>query len=241
MSAFKFLSKSGALYLLFFISFFILIRATKGLFFLDIYAFLTRPLWPGNAQSELVKRSTQLETKIRLNLLEKDNNRLRKMLALQGASKINKVSAPVISRRTKGWWQQLELGKGSLNGIESGDAVTGPGGLLGRIESVTPTTSRVMLVTAPGSQVGVWIPRISKHGILLGNGRNRPDMDLLDKDSKVEVGDIVTTSPASILMPPNIPVGVIKTVDIDFKPSPRAIVQLTSSPEAIDWVLVEKL
>ena len=218
-----------------------LVRWTKGAGFADAYAFITRPFWPGTAQKEWLQYSDHLEQKIRLHLLEEDNIRLRKMLSLQKASKTGLFSVPVIARKPKGWWQQLELGKGSIQGIQAGYAVMGPGGLLGIVQSVTPTTSRVRLLTAPGSRVGVWVARSKRHGILLGLGTNRPRLTFLNKDSKVVKGDVVSTSPASTLFPPNLPVGVIQFVDNQALPAPYANVQLLAAPDAIDWVQVQKL
>ena len=86
----------------------------------------------------------------------------------QQDSATGKVSAAVISRSSRGWWQQLQLGKGSLQGIGRSDAVLGPGGLVGRIDSVTPATARVKLLTAPGHEIGVWLPRSRRHGLLVG-------------------------------------------------------------------------
>ena len=218
-----------------------IVRWTKGAGFLDAYAVLTRPFWSGSAQSEWLQDASQIEREIRLGLLERDNQRLRKMLSLQNSSKMERISAAVISRRHQGWWQQLELSKGAVNGIGMGDVVIGPGGLLGSIQSVTPTTSRVRLLTSPGSKVGVWIARTKRHGILLGMGTNRPNLTFFDKDSKALPGDVISTSPASTLMPPNIPVGVVQVVNNRALPAPNATVQLIASPEAIDWVQIQKL
>ena len=162
------------------------------------------------------------------------------MLSLQKSSKLGQFSVPVISRKPNGWWQQLELGKGSIQGIKPGSAVMGPGGLIGIVQSVTPTTARVRLLTAPGSQLGVWVIRTKRHGILLGMGTNRPQLTFLNKDTKVKKGDVVSTSPASTLLPPNLPVGVIQSVDHEALPAPYANVQLLAAPEAIDWVQVQQ-
>ncbi len=217
----------------------VIIRSTKGALFSDAYAVLTRPFWPGASQREWLQSGDQLAKQIRLNLLEEDNNRLRKMLELQASSKYGVFSVPVISRQSKGWWQQLELGKGSFQGIKAGSAVLGPGGLLGIVQSVTPTTSKVRLLTAPGSQVGVWITRTKHHGILLGIGTNRPQLTFFDKAPQVVKGDVVSISPASTLLPPNLPVGVIQSVNNNALPAPIATVQLLAPPEAVDWVQVQ--
>ena len=52
-------------------------------------------------------------------------------------------------------------------------------------------------------------------------------------------GDLVSTSPASTLLPPNIPVGVVQAVDEQAAPATAAVVQLIAAPEAIDWVQVK--
>ncbi|MFL0792735.1 MAG: rod shape-determining protein MreC [Prochlorococcus sp.] len=217
----------------------VLVRWSKGAGVADAYALLMRPFWPGSAQREWIQSAAQLQAQTRLSLLEQDNQRLRDLLALDQGSAVERISAAVISRSPDGWWQQLELGKGALHGIHEGDPVIGPGGVLGRVQSVTPATARVRLLTAPGSQVGVWIPRIQRHGLLLGTGTSRPQLQFLDKDPKVLPGDLVSTSPASILMPANEPIGVIQSLDQRAVPAPLASVQLIAAPEAIDWVQVQ--
>ena len=149
------------------------------------------------------------------------------------------LSAAVISRSPRGWWQQLDLGKGSVHGISPGDAVLGPGGLIGRIASVTPATSRVKLLTAPGTEIGVWLPRSRSHALLVGQGNSRPRLRFIEKDPDVRPGDLVSTSPASTLLPANMPVGVIQSVDERSVPAPIALLQLIAAPEAIDWVQVK--
>ena len=132
----------------------------------------------------------------------------------------------------------MDLGKGLNDGVKSGDAVLGPGGLLGIVETLTPTTSRARLLTAPNSRIGVWIPRTKLHGVLIGMGTNRPQLHFFENDLKVLPGDLVSTSPASTLLPPNLPVGVVQSFDNRVFPSPIAVVQLIAAPQAIDWVQV---
>ena len=218
----------------------IVVRLSKGAGFTDAYALLSRPFWPGPAQREWIVAATDLEQASRLKLLERDNQRLRGLLALQqDGSKAGLVSAAVIARRPRGWWQQLELGKGGLHGIAANDAVIGPGGLLGRVSSTTPATARVKLLTAPGHEIGVWLPRSRRHGLLVGMGSSRPKLRFIDRDPDVRPGDLVSTSPASTLLPPNIPVGVVQAVEEQAAPATVAVVQLIAAPEAIDWVQVK--
>jgi rod shape-determining protein MreC len=216
------------------------IRLSKGAGFSDLYAALSRPFWPGSAQSEWLRAAQQLDQQSRLRHLEADNRRLRQLLALQQSGDAA-VPAPVIARPAAGWWQQLVLGKGSLQGIASSDVVQGPGGLLGRIASVTPTTATVLLLTDSSSRVGVWVPRTGEHGLLVGNGTARPMLRFLDRDTRARPGDLVTTSPASTLLPPNLTVGVVQRLDLQGTPAPEAVLQLSAPIDAVDWVQVRAM
>ena len=216
-----------------------LVRWSKGAGFMEAYALISRPFWPGSAQKEWVQSAGSLEQKAQLELLRQDNARLRKLLDLKRDAAKGLIPAAVISRNAAAWWQQLELSKGASSGIASGDAVIGPGGLLGRVLSVTPTTARVRLLTAPGSQVGVWVPRTRQHALLVGVGTARPQLRFIDKDIKAHPGDLVSTSPASTLLPPNLPVAVLQSLNSRAVPAPQGVVQLIASPEAVDWVQVQ--
>jgi rod shape-determining protein MreC len=213
------------------------VRWSKGAGFMDLYALLSRPFWPGTAQSEWLRSAVRVEQEVRLSALERDNLRLRSLLELQ-QDNAKRLRAPVIARDPGGWWQQLLLGKGSLQGLRPTQAVMGPGGLIGRVASVTPTTARVTLLTDSGSRVGVWVARTQSHGMLSGVGAGRPLLRFLEKDPQIRPGDLVVTSPASTLVPPNLPVGVVQRVEVDADPAPEAVVQLSAPIEAVDWVQV---
>ncbi len=237
---FHLLLKKRFLGLFFLGAFLVGIRWTKGAGYLDFYSVLLEPLFPGTAQREWIQEGDNIEKNIRLKLLEEDNIRLRRALALQEFSGDKRISAAVISRSSSSWWQQLEINKGAKDGILKGQTVIGPGGLIGLVDSTTPMTSRVRLLTDPGHQIGAWIDRTKSHGILTGMGTNRPKLIFLNKNSIAQIGDAVTTSPASTLLPPNLIIGIVQFVDEKALPAPFAIVQLTAFPEAIDWVQVLK-
>ncbi len=235
---FHLLLKSGFWITLFLGALLFGIRWTKGAGYLDFYSVLIKPILPGTAQREWIREGDDLEKSIRLKLLENDNQRLRKALSLQSFNNEKIISAAVILRSSNSWWQQLEINKGANHGIGKGQTVIGPGGIIGLVDSTTPLTARVRLLTDPGHKVGVWIDRTKSHGILTGMGTNRPKLVFLNKNSLVKIGDAVTTSPASTLLPPNLTIGIVKFVDQRALPAPYAIVQLTASPGAIDWVQI---
>jgi len=213
------------------------VRLSKGALLTDAYGLLSRPFWPGSAQREWISSAQRLGDRARLDQLERENLRLRGLLELPAAQG-RRLQAAVISREPGGWWQQLVLGKGSLQGIGAGDAVVAPGGLIGLVASTTPTTSTVLLLSDPRSRVGVWVGRSRNHGLLSGIGTARPLLRFLEKDPDVRPGDVIFTSPASTLVPPNLPVGVIQRINADADPAPEALVQLSAPADSVDWVQV---
>ncbi|MFM9101734.1 MAG: rod shape-determining protein MreC [Cyanobium sp.] len=213
------------------------VRLSKGALLSDAYALLSRPFWPGTAQSEWLRSARRHEDMARISALEAENARLRGLVGLQQAAP-GRLSAPVIAREPGGWWQTLLIGRGALQGVKEGAAVIAPGGLVGLVSAVTPTTARVTLLTDPSSRVGVWVARTRHHGLLSGVGTDRPVLRFLEKDPGVVPGDVVTTSPASTLVPPDLPVGVVQAVDVRADPAPEAVVQLAARAAATDWVQV---
>jgi len=219
----------------------VFVRISKGAFYKDLYFFISKPFWPGQFQKEIVLNSIAQEYLIQLNLLKKDNIRLRQILSLQESSNDEHISAAVISRKTGGWWRQIILNKGSKDGVEIGNIVIGPGGLLGRVKNTSLFTSSVTLITSPESKLGVWVDRIQINGLLVGLGDDYPSLILYSKDADIKVGDFVSSSPASTLLPPNIPIGIVQSVDEPIKVKKTAKILLLAKPHAIDWVQILKV
>ena len=219
----------------------LILRLSKTFIFRDLYYFVTKPFWPGEYQQEILRKSINQELNIKLNQLEMDNLRLRQLLDLQNFSEANKLNSSVISRNTSSWWKKILLNKGSKNGVSIGDAVIGPGGLIGIVENTSKLTSSVKLLTDPNSKVGVWTQRANLHGLLIGVGTKTPKLFFYSKNIDIQIGDYILSSPASTILPPNIPIGIIQSIDNESKPNTIATVQLTATPEAIDWVQIFRM
>jgi len=221
--------------------FLVFVRISKGSLYKDFYYFISKPFWPGEFQKELILKSIDQESLMKLNLLKKDNARLREILSLQKSSSNKDIVAAVISRKTGSWWRQIILNKGSKDGVEIGSIVIGPGGLLGRVYNISLFTASVILITSPESKLGVWVDRIQKNGLLVGLGDDDPSLILFSKDADIKVGDFVSSSPASTLLPPNIPIGIVESIDKTFKSKKTAKISLLAKPQLIDWVQILKV
>ena len=217
------------------------VRMSKGSLYKDFFYFISKPFWPGQFQKEVILKSIDQESLIKLNLLKKDNIRLREILSLKQLSNNDNISAAVISRKTGGWWRQIILNKGSKDGVEIGSTVTGPGGLLGRVSNTSFFTSSVTLLTSPESKLGVWVDRSQINGLLVGSGDDNPSLILYSKDADIKVGDFVSSSPASTLLPPNIPIGIVQSIDETLQSKKTAKISLLAKPHLIDWVQILKV
>ncbi len=221
--------------------FLVFVRISKGSIYKDFYYFISKPFWPGQFQKEIIIKSIEKESLIKVDLLKKDNTRLREILSLQASSNNDNISAAVISRKTGSWWRQIILNKGSRDGVEIGSTVVGPGGLLGRVSSTSLLTSSVRLITSPESKVGVWVDRIQINGLLVGSGDDHPNLIIYSKDADIKAGDFVSSSPDSTLLPPNIPIGIVKSVEEPFQAKKMAKIVLLAKPHVIDWVQILKV
>ena len=221
--------------------FLVCVRISKGSFYKDFYYFISKPFWPGQFQKEVILESKKQESLVSLNLLKNDNKRLREILSLQKSSNYKNISAAVISRKTGSWWRQIILNKGSKDGVEIGSTVIGPGGILGRVNKTSLFTSSVTLLTSPESKVGVLVDRVQINGLLVGLGDDYPSLILYSRDADIKVGDFVSSSSASTLLPPNIPIGIVHSIEEPFKSKIKAKVSLLAKPHVIDWVQILKV
>ena len=76
---------------------------------------------------------------------------------------------------------------------------------------------------------------------MVGTGDDYPKIILYTKNVDVKVGDFVSSSPASTLLPPNIPIGIVQSVDDKLISNKTANVLLLGKPQVIDWVQIIKV
>ncbi len=214
------------------------VRQTQGGVLLETYQLITRPFHSKPTQQDrLVSAQTQ-ELQQRLVELESRNQRLEELLGFVSAKKTPGVTAPVIGRSADHWWQEVVLGRGSRDGIQKESIVLSPGGLVGRVTSVTRNASRVLLLSDPSSHVGVMISRSRHMGVMRGKSANRAVMEFFDKVPDIRRGDVVSTSSFSQSYPAGIPIGRIESVDLNKSPAPEAVIELSAPINYLEWATV---
>lgn len=214
------------------------VRQTQGAAIFQVYQLITRPLASVPTPEQSFSDARVLELQQRIVELESQNKKLKGLLGYVETKKIDGIVAPIIGRSADHWWQQLTLGRGSNDGIEVGFVAMGTGGLVGRVTSVTPNSSRILLITDSTSRVGTVIGRSRSMGFIRGQGSNRAVMEFFEKLPEVRRGDSVSTSPVSQLFPSGLSVGRVESVNLDKSPAPEAIIELTSPINHLEWVIV---
>jgi rod shape-determining protein MreC len=213
------------------------IRQTNGALVYETYEFLSKPFQPGPSKTEQLADAYVLELQQRVVELENQNEKLRELIDYQKQQRPS-VLAAVIGRSADHWWHQITLNKGSAEGITEGHMVTGPGGLIGRVVSVSSHTSRVLLITDPTSQVGVKVSRSRSMGVVRGQADGRVVLEFFDKVPDVKPGDVIVTSAYSRLFPKDVPLGRVELINLDKSPAPEAVIQLAAPLNILEWVTV---
>jgi rod shape-determining protein MreC len=215
-----------------------MIRQTQGVAIMETYQFLSRPFQANISKQEILQDAQVRELRYRLTELESQNQRMKELLNVKASTNSSGVWAAVIGRGADSWWNQILIGKGSNDGVKAGSYVIAPGGLVGRVTHVSPNSSQILLISDPNSQVGVVISRSRISGMLKGQSQNIATLEFFERDPDVKVGDIVSTSPFSTRFPENLPVGRIKSINLDKQPAPEAVVEFSTPLGLLDYVEV---
>lgn len=204
----------------------------------EIYEFFSRPFQATISVQDYLRDAQIQGLEARIAELENQIAQLQALLQLPSASQPNAIWAPVIGRSADAWWQQLLIGKGKQDGIQPGAVVEGQGGLVGRVTKAGERSSQVLLISDMSSQVGVMVSRSRVMGILRGQNQNTGLVEFFVRDADVKAGDIVVTSPVSSLFPQGIPVGRVRSVDVNKQPAPEAVVEFLAPLGWLEYVRV---
>jgi rod shape-determining protein MreC len=147
-----------------------------------------------------------------------ENERLKALLNLNEQLDIQSIPARVIARDPSVWFNTITINRGSNSGIAANMPVVTAGGIVGRIITVSPFASQVMLITDEKAGAGAVVGQLGQSGAL-GSVRGRADLGValiemryVSGIEKVEVNDYVMTTGQDGIYPPGLNVG--RVVDV---------------------------
>lgn len=124
------------------------------------------------------------------------------------------IDAFVIGEANDAFSRSMIVNAGRARNVETGQAVVDENGLIGRIVHTGVNASRILLLTDIQSRVPVYIEGADVEGILVGNTRKKPVIDItVDGEGVVAArGQRVLTSGAGGALPRGLPVGIVDRV-----------------------------
>jgi rod shape-determining protein MreC len=161
--------------------------------------------------AQLQQQNDQLKAQIaQMSAIQRQNDTLRQQLGLQITGSTQTVAADVVAYEPDSYRQFLTINRGTKNGLANGMAVTSQGLLVGVLDSVTATSSKVLLVTDPQFKLAVIDQDTQAYGVVQGQLGSGLTMGEIAQTDKINPGDTVVTSGLGGVIPRGIPIGTVQ-------------------------------
>lgn len=170
------------------------------------------------AENERLKSQQVIfeEQGMQLDILKRENERLRSLLASPLKADMRKMVAEIISVDSDPYIHQVVINQGANQGVYEGQPVLDDNGVVGQILHVGATTSRVILITDVTHAVPVRNQRNGVRLVATGSGRiDRLVHNFVPHQTDIEVGDTLVTSGLGGKYPEGYPVSKVIFVKQD--------------------------
>jgi rod shape-determining protein MreC len=175
----------------------------------DRYVFLVRTS-RDNERLKAENERLRLDTAV-LNELLIENERLRDALNFKRLNPAASVMAQVIGKEMSPVSSTITISKGATDGIAKDMAVITPAGVVGRVQTVLPAMSKVLLLTDPGNSLAVRVQRNREEGLLEGKLVNCA-LKYVSYYADIQQGDLLVTSGLDGIYPKGLPVATVVRV-----------------------------
>jgi rod shape-determining protein MreC len=133
------------------------------------------------------------------------------------------------------------IDRGAIHGVEKDQPVVSNEGLVGRVISVSPISSRVLLVTDERHGAGAVVAQTADGrlvGILKGQNKSLCKLTLLSEGGKLKNGEEVITSGQDQLYPRGLLIGRIKNLTSEDATSTPVDVEPAAALQKLETVAV---
>lgn len=151
---------------------------------------------------------------------KEENERLKKLLELsESFADYSTVAAKVVSYSQNGLYREIEINKGTVNGIKTGCGVVTPEGIVGTVTEAGPGYAIVTTILDKSSVIGIKVARTQGMGLAEGDNELAETLQcklsFLDRNTPVIVGDIIETSGSGGIYPLGYTVGTVVSITAD--------------------------
>ncbi|MEI6894460.1 MAG: rod shape-determining protein MreC [Colwellia sp.] len=156
------------------------------------------------------------EQLMQLNIVRRENERLRSLLSSPVSGKNTKMFAEILSVDGDRYSHQVVINRGAQDGVYDGQPVLDEKGIVGQILHVGVSSSRVILISDITHAIPVRIQRNGLRLIASGSGKiDRLTHDFVPHSADIKPGDLLVTSGLGGKFPEGYPVSRVVLVRTD--------------------------
>jgi rod shape-determining protein MreC len=174
----------------------------------------------------------------------RENDRLRRLHGWQQQQPWMLKLGNVVLSEPANWWRSIQIDLGSRDGLSNNLPVLSPDGfLVGRVEAVGLTQSKVVLLGDPNCKVAARVENEARDSGVIGAAgpleTEFVEMNFLSRDANLKPGQVVKTSGNGGIFPKDIPIGkVFDARPVEYGLSTVARVKLGANLHALEEIWV---
>lgn len=152
---------------------------------------------------------------LRLEKLEAENERLRKLLVVKEREKAKGQVAQILYTARDPFSRKVIIDKGQQAGIVAGQPAIDEAGVVGQVTRTFPYSAEVTLITDKDQAVPVQIVRSGQRSVVFGLGNGQLELRYMPANADVEVGDVLVTSGLDSVYLQGFPVAKVVNIERD--------------------------
>lgn len=152
---------------------------------------------------------------LRLEKMEAENERLRKLLVVKEREKAKGQVAQILYTARDPFSRKVIIDKGQQAGIVAGQPAIDEAGVVGQVTRTFPYSAEVTLITDKDQAVPVQIVRSGQRSVVFGLGNGQLELRYMPANADVEVGDVLVTSGLDSVYLQGFPVAKVVNIERD--------------------------
>lgn len=149
----------------------------------------------------------------RLEHLETENDRLRKLLAVKEREKAQGEVAQIMYTARDPFSHRVVIDKGQQSGITAGQPAIDEAGVVGQVTRVFPFSAEITLITDKDQAVPVQVVRSGQRSVVFGLGGGQLELRYLPANADIKEGDLLVTSGLDGIFLPGFPVARVSSIE----------------------------
>lgn len=163
-------------------------------------------------------KQAQLQTApnlLRLEQLESENDRLRKLLAVKEREKAHGEVARIMYTARDPFTRRIVIDKGQQAGIVAGQPAIDEAGVVGQVTRVFPFSAEITLITDKDQTVPVQVVRSGQRSVVFGLGSGELELRYIPANADIREGDLLVTSGLDGIYLAGFPVAKVVSIERD--------------------------